>query len=59
LNPGGEEEIFSQTQLIDLFDENRLSKSPAAFDQKKLDWLDNDYIKHADLDKISTWRNPS
>lgn len=57
-NPGGEEEIFSQTQLIDLFDENRLSKSPAAFDQKKLDWLDNDYIKHADLDKIFDMAKP-
>ncbi|MGO3418184.1 MAG: glutamate--tRNA ligase [Pseudolactococcus laudensis] len=57
-NPGGEEEIFSQTQLIDLFDENRLSKSPAAFDQNKLDWLDNDYIKHADLDKIFDMAKP-
>lgn len=57
-NPGVEEEIFSQAQLIDLFDENRLSKSPAAFDQKKLDWLDNDYIKHADLDKIFDMAKP-
>ncbi|MFZ2232522.1 MAG: glutamate--tRNA ligase, partial [Lactococcus raffinolactis] len=57
-NPGGEEEIFSQAQLIDLFDENRLSKSPAAFDQKKLEWLDNDYIKHADLDKIFDMAKP-
>ncbi|GHU42642.1 glutamate--tRNA ligase [Bacilli bacterium] len=57
-NPGGEEEIFSQAQLIALFDENRLSKSPAAFDQKKLDWLDNDYIKHADLDKIFKMAKP-
>ena len=32
--------------------ENRLSKSPAAFDQKKLDWMSNDYIKNADFDKV-------
>ncbi|MBP2623810.1 glutamate--tRNA ligase [Streptococcus oricebi] len=51
-NPGGEEEIFSQEQLIELFDEARLSKSPAAFDQKKLDWMSNDYIKNAPLDLI-------
>ena len=51
-NPGGEKEIFSQAQLIELFDEKRLSKSPAAFDQKKLDWLDNDYIKNSELDTI-------
>lgn len=51
-NPGGEDEIFSREALIKLFDENRLSKSPAAFDQKKLDWMSNDYIKNADLDQI-------
>ena len=51
-NPGGEDEIFSREELIKLFDENRLSKSPAAFDQKKLDWMSNDYIKHADFDKV-------
>lgn len=50
--PGGEDEIFSRDELISLFDENRLSKSPAAFDQKKLDWMSNDYIKNADFDKI-------
>ncbi|MGC4441790.1 glutamate--tRNA ligase, partial [Streptococcus suis] len=32
--------------------EKRLSKSPAAFDQKKLDWMSNDYIKHADFETI-------
>ncbi len=51
-NPGGEEEIFSRQQLIELFDENRLSKSPAAFDQKKLDWMSNDYIKKADVETV-------
>jgi nondiscriminating glutamyl-tRNA synthetase len=57
-NPGGEAEIFSRTQLIELFDEKRLSRSPAAFDQKKLDWLDNDYIKHADLNQIVALAKP-
>jgi nondiscriminating glutamyl-tRNA synthetase len=57
-NPGGEEEIFTRDQLIEMFDENRLSKSPAAFDQKKLDWMDNDYIKRADLDTVYDMAKP-
>jgi nondiscriminating glutamyl-tRNA synthetase len=57
-NPGGEEEIFTREQLIAMFDENRLSKSPAAFDQKKLDWMDNDYIKRADLDTVYDMAKP-
>jgi nondiscriminating glutamyl-tRNA synthetase len=51
-NPGGEEEIFSQSKLIELFDENRLSKAPAAFDQKKLEWMNNQYIKEADFIRV-------
>lgn len=57
-NPGGEDEIFSRQELIDLFDENRLSKSPAAFDQKKLDWMSNAYIKSADLETVFEMAKP-
>ena len=57
-NPGGEDEIFSREELIKLFDENRLSKSPAAFDQKKMDWMSNEYIKNADLATIFEMAKP-
>ncbi|CRH91884.1 putative glutamyl-trna synthetase [Chlamydia trachomatis] len=57
-NPGGEDEIFSRGELIKLFDENRLSKSPAAFDQKKLDWMSNEYIKNAELSTIFDMAKP-
>ncbi|MGT2712520.1 glutamate--tRNA ligase [Streptococcus oriscaviae] len=56
--PGGEEEIFSQEEIIQLFDENRLSKSPASFDSKKLDWMSNEYIKKADLSCIFDLAKP-
>lgn len=49
-SPEGEDEIFSQEELIKLFDEHRLSKSPAAFDTKKLEWINNTYVKKLDLD---------
>lgn len=48
-SPGGEEEIFSKDDLIKMFDANRLSKSPAAFDAKKLEWINNQYIKELDV----------
>ncbi len=57
-NPGGEEEIFSQAELVRLFDEARLSKSPAAFDQKKLDWMSNEYFKKADLETLVDLTKP-
>ncbi len=51
-SPVGESEIFSKRELIKAFDPNRLSKSPAAFDQKKLEWVNNQYMKSADRDML-------
>ena len=51
-SPKGEEEIYSQADFIQLFDVNRLSTSPAAFDAKKLEWINNTYMKQADLETV-------
>ncbi|MCM3666890.1 glutamate--tRNA ligase [Mesobacillus subterraneus] len=51
-SPSGEEEIFSKDEFIDIFDPARLSKSPALFDQQKLAWMNNQYMKKADLDRV-------
>ncbi|ULG71836.1 glutamate--tRNA ligase [Macrococcus brunensis] len=51
-SPVGEEEIFSKEQFIEMFDENRLSKSPAFFDKVKLAWINNQYMKEKDLDTV-------
>lgn len=50
-SPTGEEEIFSKEELVNIFDENRLSKSSAKFDVNKLSWINNQYIKKLDNDK--------
>ncbi|GAA0380772.1 glutamate--tRNA ligase [Bacillus horti] len=44
-SPEGEEEVFSKAELIEIFKESRLSKSPALFDTDKLAWMNNHYIK--------------
>ncbi|PGT81282.1 glutamate--tRNA ligase [Bacillus sp. AFS040349] len=51
-SPVGEEEVFTKNQLIEIFDANRLSKSPAVFDTHKLAWMNNQYIKQLDLEKL-------
>ena len=51
--PGGEEEIFTKEQFIEIFDENRLSKSPALFDTQKLTWMNNQYLKTLDIDRLT------
>ncbi|GIO15269.1 glutamate--tRNA ligase [Cohnella xylanilytica] len=51
-SPEGEEEIFSRERLIEIFDADRLSKSPAVFDTAKLNWLNQHYLKAAPAERV-------
>ena len=51
-SPSGEEEIFNKQEFIEVFDASRLSKSPAVFDTQKLTWMNNQYIKKLDEQKL-------
>lgn len=51
-SPEGEEEILSHDQLVEMFDEMRLSKSPAKFDKEKLSYINNRYIKELTVDDM-------
>ncbi len=43
--PEGEKEIFSLSELVQEFSLDRVSKSPAVFNLKKLNWMNSEYIK--------------
>lgn len=51
-SPEGEQEIYSPLELIKVFDEKRLSKSPSMFDKQKLTWVNNRYIKEMPLSQV-------
>lgn len=51
-SPEGEQEIFSHDQLVEVFTAERLSKSPAVFDTQKLSWMNGEYMKKIDLDRL-------
>lgn len=57
-SPEGEEEMFSRDELIQIFDADRLSKSPAVFDTNKLTHLNNQYMKKADPERIASLSIP-
>ncbi len=44
-SPGGEREIFTLTELSEIFDINGISKSPAIFDIEKLTYFNGEYIR--------------
>ena len=41
----GDEELFTRAQLVEWFDGNHLSKSPAQWDAAKLAWVNAHYLK--------------
>jgi glutamyl-tRNA synthetase len=44
-SPGGEREIFSLSELAEIFDIKGISKSPAIFDIEKLNYFNSTYLK--------------
>jgi nondiscriminating glutamyl-tRNA synthetase len=51
-SPAGEEEIYAKEEFIAIFDASRLSKSPALFDKQKLMWMNNQYMKKVEIDRV-------
>ncbi|EXX84837.1 glutamyl-tRNA synthetase [Paenibacillus darwinianus] len=51
-SPEGEQEMFTREELIGVFNAARLSKSPAVFDAQKLAWMNNEYIKKANVQRV-------
>src|SRR5437667_325987 len=41
----GDEEVFSREQLVEWFDFEHVSKSPARWDPEKLKWMNGEYLK--------------
>ncbi|MDZ7822251.1 MAG: glutamate--tRNA ligase [Candidatus Marinimicrobia bacterium] len=58
-NPGRKNEIYSMEELIREFDINRITRSGAVFDVKKLNWMNGQYIRKMDrscyLEEAKKW----
>jgi nondiscriminating glutamyl-tRNA synthetase len=51
--PEGEKEILPLEKIIENFKIDRLSKSPAVFDDDKLAWMNGEYIKAMDIKELA------
>ncbi|KDM93020.1 glutamate--tRNA ligase [Photobacterium galatheae] len=49
----GDQEIFTQEEMINLFSLDDISKSASAFNTDKLRWLNNHYIKTSDPEYVA------
>lgn len=51
-NDGTEQEVFSRDELIKKFSLTRVQKSPSRFDEKRLLWLNGQWIRKINLDDL-------
>ncbi len=51
-SPGNNQEFFSLDEAISRFDLKKVNKTQAVFDLKKLTWLNHEYLKKYDSEKL-------
>jgi glutamyl-tRNA synthetase len=54
----GDAEIFGMTEFVEWFDLGGISKSPAKFNPEKLLWLNQQYLKNADNQRLAELAKP-
>ena len=57
-SPGGEREIFSLNEMIEVFDVTGISKAPAIFDIEKLNHFNSEYIRAMSLQDFAEIAKP-
>ena len=48
-----QKEKFNVDDVVDTFEISSMSKSSAIFDQQKLDWISGQYMREADLERLT------
>ena len=57
-SPDSEEEIFSMEELAKQFDFDRVNKTGAVFDKKKLDWVNGHYVRELSPEILAEYIKP-
>lgn len=57
-NPGNDREIFSMDELMKEFSLERVQKSGAIFDIRKLDWMNGEYIRKKSITELMEIAKP-
>jgi glutamyl-tRNA synthetase len=57
-SPGGDREVMTRQELIDLFDGAGMLKKAAVFDAKKLEWMNGQHLAHAPIADLDAYLRP-
>ncbi len=54
-SPGDDREILSRDEILQLFSLEGISRNNAVFDEKKLLWMNGQYIRQSTAERLWTW----
>ncbi len=49
----GDQELFSREEMVELFDVSDVNKAASAFNVGKLNWINQQYLKSADVERLA------
>lgn len=52
-NPGGEQEMYSLVEMVEVFSLDRVQKSGAVFNVEKLDWYNREWMKRLSIEELT------
>jgi glutamyl-tRNA synthetase len=58
-SPGGDREVMTLDEMVELFSTEGLSKKPAVFDVKKLEWMNGQHMIGDPIDQIARHVTPA
>jgi glutamyl-tRNA synthetase len=57
-SPGGDREVMTRAELIDLFDAGGLLKKASSFDMKKLEWMNGQHLAQHPIEALDAYLRP-
>ena len=58
-SPGGDLEVMTLEQMVELFSTNGLLKKAAVFDPKKLEWMNGQHLSMLPAEDVAQWVTPA
>lgn len=49
----GDQELFTREEMVDLFTLEAVNRAPSSFNQEKLDWINQQYLKDTSSEKLA------
>ncbi|MEO6447540.1 MAG: glutamate--tRNA ligase [Gemmatimonadaceae bacterium] len=57
-SPGGDREVMTRDEMVELFSSDGMLKKAAVFDNKKLEWMNGQHMAHGPIEALELYLRP-